>query len=311
MVASKVELEMHLEDWIAEDSSLLEAGLTVVGRQVYTAGGPLDLLAIDLRGRWVVIEIKRGRVRRDTIVQAIDYASCIVEMDADELRLKTDPYLKKNPVGGLCTLDEVMEKRGLKLNTDDERDVSIMIVGTAQDGGLDRMVHFLGERHNLPISVVTFQVFALTGGEQVLVRELTESDDEPEALTQRKVRRNTLPTLEEFYKLAETEGTREPIQKFVEGGERAGFPIRVYKESIFLASPNDKRNCYIGVVLKPTKEGRLRVWTTADSVAKMLGVSEDSVVEAIGSGWTELYPEDMDGFVERLVSLASEADKSD
>ena len=51
---SGVGLESSLEDWIANDSSLLSDGLTIVGRQVYFEGGPLDLLAIDWQDRWVV-----------------------------------------------------------------------------------------------------------------------------------------------------------------------------------------------------------------------------------------------------------------
>ncbi|MXW36583.1 MAG: DUF91 domain-containing protein, partial [Chloroflexi bacterium] len=56
---SGVGLERNLEDWIANDSSLLADGLTIVGRQVRLDGGPLDLLAIDWQDRWVVIELKR------------------------------------------------------------------------------------------------------------------------------------------------------------------------------------------------------------------------------------------------------------
>ena len=44
---SQIELERHLEDWIANDSTLIAQGLTLVGRQVSIHDGRLDLLAID------------------------------------------------------------------------------------------------------------------------------------------------------------------------------------------------------------------------------------------------------------------------
>ena len=93
---SSLDLERSLEDWISEDPALIQAGLVIVGRQIDLEGGRLDLLAIDPQGRWTIIELKKGFLRRETIAQAIDYASCIATLSADELRSKIDPYLKKN-----------------------------------------------------------------------------------------------------------------------------------------------------------------------------------------------------------------------
>ena len=89
------DLEKQLEDWIENDPELLRSGLTIVGRQVYTESGPLDLLALDPLGRWVVIELKAGSVRRDTIAQVIDYSACIAEMPYQQLREKASEYLKE------------------------------------------------------------------------------------------------------------------------------------------------------------------------------------------------------------------------
>jgi RecB family endonuclease NucS len=71
---AEVSVERDLEDWIEHDPSLLERGLVIVGRQIRLEGGPLDLLALDQQGRWVLIEMKRERLRREVIAQAIDYA---------------------------------------------------------------------------------------------------------------------------------------------------------------------------------------------------------------------------------------------
>lgn len=51
LTGSRVELEKHLEDWIENDPGLLEAGLTIVGRQNHCEAGPLDLLAVGPQGR--------------------------------------------------------------------------------------------------------------------------------------------------------------------------------------------------------------------------------------------------------------------
>jgi len=44
--STTVELEKELESWIERDPGLLRRGLTIVGRQMGTEAGPLDLLAL-------------------------------------------------------------------------------------------------------------------------------------------------------------------------------------------------------------------------------------------------------------------------
>jgi Holliday junction resolvase-like predicted endonuclease len=302
MNPSRVDLEQHLEEWIAADTSLLQAGLVIVGRQLYTAGGPLDLLALDMQGRWVVIEIKRGEVRRETVAQAIDYASCIVSMPADELREKTNLYLRDHPVGELRTLDGVLEQRGFRLDDEETRDVSLIVVGTSQDEGLDRMVNFLAERGNLSISVVSFEVFSLPSGERVLIRELTESDV---AVTIDAPRRATrpMPTLEEFYHLAEAVGTREPIRKFVEAGTRIGLPHRVYRESVFLTRPNNRNTTVLGMVLNPTTDGRVRIWAASEPLAEIFGLTKERIEEIFATNYSESTAEGLYDQLARFEKL--------
>src|SRR5690349_17857762 len=83
--ASTVDLERQLEDWIERDPDLLEGGLKILGRQVPLEAGSLDLLGLDVQGRWVVIELKRGQVHRDTVAQALDYAACVATLPFNRL----------------------------------------------------------------------------------------------------------------------------------------------------------------------------------------------------------------------------------
>ena len=66
-----------LESWIASNPSIIEQGLIIIGRQVQTKSGPLDLLALDRAGNSVIIELKRDKLPREVLAQAIDYASDI------------------------------------------------------------------------------------------------------------------------------------------------------------------------------------------------------------------------------------------
>ena len=64
---SQIGLERHLEDWIVKDLTLIGEGYALVGRQVSIDDGRLDLLAIDSQDRWIVIEIKPGRLDSGTL----------------------------------------------------------------------------------------------------------------------------------------------------------------------------------------------------------------------------------------------------
>jgi len=64
---------------------LLFEELTLVGRQVETAGGPLDLLGVDEEGQLVVFELNRGTLTRDAVAQVIDYASYLAELSPPAL----------------------------------------------------------------------------------------------------------------------------------------------------------------------------------------------------------------------------------
>lgn len=139
IAASTLEFEKDLEDWIEDDPSLLQSDLTIVGRQAHTPAGPLDLIAIDAQGRWTVIEIKRGKVRRDTVAQALDYAACVASMEWSELSARAEECLRGRA-------DEQLEDslRLLSLQaTSEARDIAIIVVGSGKDQGLERIVDFL------------------------------------------------------------------------------------------------------------------------------------------------------------------------
>ena len=57
------------------------------------------------------------------------------------------------------------------------REIAVLLVGAGIHPGLERMKGFLG-RFGVPISVVSFEVFELDGGPQLLIREVV---DEPAA----------------------------------------------------------------------------------------------------------------------------------
>ena len=169
---SKISLEKDFEDWIVADPSLLQEGLTIIGRQLRVVGGIIDLLALDLQGRWVVIELKRSKLTRDVLAQALDYASSLDQMSDTELRNLLRPNLVN--YGNAKELEERIEQQ-FELESSGGREITILIGGTGNDANLNRMINFM-ERFDFSITTVSFQLFEGTDG-LLLTRDVTDEVD--------------------------------------------------------------------------------------------------------------------------------------
>src|ERR1039458_1101394 len=65
-----------LEKWIKSKPDILGDDILIIGEQIQTqSGGKLDFLGIDYNGYLVIIELKREKLERLVLAQAIDYAS--------------------------------------------------------------------------------------------------------------------------------------------------------------------------------------------------------------------------------------------
>ena len=157
--AERTGTEKNLEDTLASNPGLLEEGLTLVGRQTPTQGGPLDLLGVDEDGRLVVFELKRGTLSRDAVAQVIDYTSALTDMGLDRLVEHIDArsneqgiqkieewYSNKFPDGDLALL---LRPR-------------MVLVGLGADDTTSRMVKFLSNT-GVDISLLTFHGFVSEG----------------------------------------------------------------------------------------------------------------------------------------------------
>jgi len=87
-MSSKDLLEKQIEDILVESNlkPLYGQELLVIGRQIQTKTKKiLDILAIDLDGQLIVVELKRGSAPRETIAQIIDYASWLNKLSERDI----------------------------------------------------------------------------------------------------------------------------------------------------------------------------------------------------------------------------------
>jgi len=92
--------EVVLEQWLESnpDGFLDDDKILIIGRQVTTnLHGFVDLLGLDREGNVVVVELKRDRTPRDTLAQALEYASFAEQLDADDLEDILHRYLSESP----------------------------------------------------------------------------------------------------------------------------------------------------------------------------------------------------------------------
>ena len=73
-----------LEPWLASNPGIIGPDLLVIGRQVMTSSGPIDLLGVDRLGRAVIIEIKRGS-HKFHLLQALSYAAMVSKWPQDRI----------------------------------------------------------------------------------------------------------------------------------------------------------------------------------------------------------------------------------
>lgn len=150
--------EQMLEELLVESPQLLMNKLRLVGRQVPTHGGPLDLLGLDETGRLVVFELKRGTLTREAVAQAIDYASDLYQMDIDALCHHLED---RSGIGGIDKISDFQDWYNQNYpNSADElkQKPRIVLVGLGVDDRTIRMVNFLADSA-IDIQLLTFHAF--------------------------------------------------------------------------------------------------------------------------------------------------------
>ncbi len=191
---SVLDSELQLEEMVVEDPRILSSEWLLIGRQVKTeSGGFIDLLALAPDGSVVLIELKRDRTPREVVAQALDYASWVEGLSAENL---VSIYARFAPDQELS--DSFVEKFNQPLDEDQlNQSHQIIIVASALDASTERIVNYLNDR-DIWINVLCFQVFS-DGDSQYLSRTwlLDPVETQSTGLTPRK--KKSEPWNGEFY----------------------------------------------------------------------------------------------------------------
>jgi len=158
--------EKDLENWIKTHPEILGENILVIGEQVSTSsGGFIDFLGIDKEtGDLIIIELKRGRLGRDALAQAIDYASEVASWTEEDINERINKKLKD------LIIDEnlSLEDSNIKLNQNQR----ILLVGFSMDDRLQRMIDWLSEKYGMSINAVLLKYVKTKNGEELIARTM-------------------------------------------------------------------------------------------------------------------------------------------
>lgn len=302
----KPTIEKSLADWIERDPSLVQDGLLIVGRQMHTEAGDIDLLGIDPAGRWVVTVMRPGGIRRETILKAVDFADCIARMDEDELITGMDSYLKPHHTDTQTLLaahqidDEIVFRK---------RDTVIVVIGTGADQQLEPFTKSASLK-NRPIHLLSFDIVQNDAGESILTRKVIEFEvvnapktAKPKTAPPFKHWPMT-PAIERLLKIAADNGIGDDFRQIHEASIKHGMYPRTYRWSIMYTPPQNKTRVLICVWSKKDKSEEVVVYVSAEAFAEFYPILKTEVEAIMGAkSWQRIPQGKADIFAANLDAL--------
>lgn len=208
ITSDEIDLEQRLEEWLANDISLLDPDLLVIGRQVRTAyDGEIDLLYMDSTGDLVVVELKKGRTPREVTAQTLDYASWVKDLGFEKIQEIAERYFKSNGLN--VSLEDAFQERfeNPLLDTLNESHRSLIVAGS-MDASTERIVRYLSEL-KVPINVATVQHFTAGSGREILAKMFLVEPEEAEARARPTSKKQKRPNMEQIKEIAYANGVGE------------------------------------------------------------------------------------------------------
>ena len=155
-----------LEKWIKSNPLILGEDILIIGEQVPTKSGLIDFLGIDKSGNLITIELKRDKLPRDALSQAIDYASDISSWDVDKISEVCTKYTGQSLEDYLNEKFEDVDLEDLTIN----KTQRILLVGFSIEESLQRMIEWLSNNYGVSINAVVLKYIKTKDNEELIAR---------------------------------------------------------------------------------------------------------------------------------------------
>jgi len=162
-----------LEPWIQSNPDILGSDISIIGNQVSSKSGPIDLLGIDTSGNLIIIELKRDKLPREALAQAIDYASDVsswsIEKVSEICSSKTGKPLEEFYQEQFPNVDlESIIINGIQ---------RILLVGFSIESSLERMTEWLSDGYGVNINAIVLSYAKTESGDELLIRTSIISEE--------------------------------------------------------------------------------------------------------------------------------------
>lgn len=308
LTASPPETEAALEKWVRADPALVRDGLVVVAQQLtFPRRERLDLLCIENRSRWLIVELKRNRLSREVASQVLDYASLLVQMSASELRSRLEPHLAQAPQDTQALVADLLSAE----SAENPREVAAVVVGIVADESLRRITRYLSEApYQVPISVVELQAFETPSGDLLIAREETGTEAETEVASEGS--RPSASIDERWSRVAGVAGPSfaQALHDFQDSLLQSPIYLRPYTRSIMLA-PASNRTRYLAVVsFDPAGNGQDLAYMSygVDAIREFFPQLQPAqIARTLGPDSAVLTPQQLVAFGENFASIVADA----
>ncbi|MGA9059190.1 MAG: endonuclease NucS domain-containing protein [Terriglobia bacterium] len=209
-----------LEPWLGSNPEIIGTDIMLIGRQVPTRSGRIDLLGIDKSGNTVIIEIKRAELPRESLAQAIDYASDVAEWTVEELGEVCLEYTNK-------TLQDAFNETfpDVDLETVNPNSTQrIILLGFSIEASLERMIEWLSDSYEVDVNAVVISYVKTKGGEELLTKT-TIISEEMEEERRRKQKKFSPVKHEDFVRALDQNG-KAVFEKVFEFAQARAMPIQ-------------------------------------------------------------------------------------
>lgn len=154
------------EQWIKSNPEILGSDIAIIGEQVRTKSGPLDFLGIDREGNLVIIELKRDKLPREVLAQAIDYAADLSSYEPEQINDICKEFID-------LSLEEFLSEKFPETNFEEvaiNQTQRLLLVGFLIEDSLHRMIEWLSEKFNVGINAIVLHYVLTRNGEELLSR---------------------------------------------------------------------------------------------------------------------------------------------
>lgn len=153
--------EKLLEEMLVANLRILSPDWMLLGNQVSTGTGFVDILAIARDGTLIVVELKKERATRDVVAQTLDYLSWVATLQPETISELFATHRDAD-------LGEAFARHfGSSLEVDQLNDRQLgVIVASRPDLTTERIVRYLAAS-GTPINLNTFEIFG-EGEQQML-----------------------------------------------------------------------------------------------------------------------------------------------